>query len=887
MISIRPFLAFLTLFYALNAIKAAESPAEKASQEQIHFFESKVRPLLVEHCYECHSDEAGESSGDLKLDSAAAIAKGGLGGAALVPRDPDASLLIEVLHYDGEIQMPPAGKLSDEQIETMRLWVELGAPDPRVQTVDSMGQANKLPNPFDRDSSQHWAFQSPAKAGPPKRSIDSSRDVIDDFALAAAESAGVSINPNADDETMIRRLAFDLTGLPATVDQIEGYKRSGRADKYSRLVDQMLASPEFGERFGRHWLDVARYADTLGYATAGKERRYEGSERYRDWVINAFASDMPYNQMVMHQLAADHTDPDGSHGNLDAMGFLTLGRKFLNGHDTTDDQIDVITRGLLGMTVTCARCHDHKFDPIPTTDYYALFGVMKSSRQPKDGPSPLMMVDQDKPRDHHVFVRGQAGNRGEIAERQFLTSLRKKDEPRFTQGSGRRELAERITAKDNPLFARVMVNRVWVHLIGKPLVESPSDFGFRTVPPKVREALDDLAFNFSQHWSIKRLIRRIVMTRIYRQTAKVSESNLEADPENDFLARANRRRRDFESLRDSMLMVSGSVDQQIGGPPVEITMPTPVPRRTIYAMIDRQNLPPLFRTFDFADPNAHSAGRYFTTVPQQALYLLNSPQMTEFAKRTADRVRAGLVGDTTDDVLVDRLFMRVLGRLPKNEERAAAVSLVSQPAAALDPVVDPRFLWVNGIGKINQEQAVESFEPMKVFEGNRWQPAGKVPTDPPFGHAFLERENGHTPRDPSLAVVRRFTAPFDGEVLISGQVGHRSKEGDGVRVTIWVGGHKVWDENQKSSNRPFNSVSGRVKKGDAVDFVASCGSSDSFDSFFLRVNLSLRNKEKTSVETNSVRHFGGPQNALSTEPMDRLSQLAQVLLMSNEFAFID
>ena len=868
-----------------SAGEPVSAPSSGADPEHLRFFEAKIRPLLVEHCYECHSAASGESDGDLLVDSAAGIRKGGAHAAAILPGKPDESLLLRAVSYqDAKLQMPPDGKLADESIEALRHWIEIGAPDPRTDPQASAAPQAK--SPLDRDPTTHWAFNPPQRSIPPKTIDSSSLDPIDALAQSHASQRGLRANPIASRETLIRRLYFDLTGLPPSREQVDRFTSSDRPEAYARLVDRLLATPSFGHRFGRHWLDVARYADTVGYALAGKERRYKGSEKFRDWTIRAFATDMPYDEMLRHQLAGDRTDPSNSQGNLDAMGFLTLGRKFLNPLDTIDDRIDVITRGLLGMTVSCARCHDHKFDPIPSADYYSLGGIIFSSEQPKEGASPLMLVDKKNPIDSPVLIRGQIGNRGPIAPRQFLTALRKKGEPRFTDGSGRWELAERITASGNPLTARVMVNRLWSHLIGKPLVDTPSDFGFRTEPPAVPEVLDNLAAEFAQHWSIKRIVRRIVLSRIYRQSAEASEAAVTADPDNGFLTRANRKRRDFESLRDSVLYVSGSLDQSLGGAPEEITLDTPNPRRTIYAMIDRQNLPSLFRTFDFASPDAHTPTRYFTTVPQQALFLLNNRQSLELARRAATFIRRDAGGEDAM-ALSAAAFRRVLGREPTSKEASAASTFLRQPVHPVDPVIDKRAVWSYGTAAINDEDQPVDFTPFAVFKENRWQAAGKFPTDPPLGHAFLSSEDGHTPFDPQLAVVRRFTAPFSGQVRLRGQMGHRSDAGDGVRASIWIGGERHFIETQKMSNRPYGPITGRLEAGQTVDLVASAGESDTNDSFFWRVGIRLNGDDGRVLESESTKHFSGPFDDESNQPLDRLGQLAQALMMSNEFAFVD
>ena len=869
------------LFVAYSGFHGWADEADGISEQEIHFFETHVRPLLVEHCYECHSKEFDEANGDLRLDSAAAIKRGGLSGSPVVSGKPEQSLLMEVVRYESEMQMPPEGKLSDEDIAIFEQWVARGAPDPRTDEDDEPEKTS----PLDRDPQEHWTFNPPKPANTvPPISLEA-KDVLDAFAIDAASKHRVPINDRADEETLVRRLHYDLTGLPPSHSDLERYVASKRRNKYERLVDSLLASPEFGERFARHWLDVARYADTVGYAFKGKERRYKGSHLYRDWVIQAFARDIPYDEMVMHQLAGDRTDPENLHGNLDAMGFLTLGRKFMKPLDRTDDQIDVITRGLLGLTVSCARCHDHKFDPIPTADYYALFGVLKSSVQPDDGPSPLMMKDIAKPQDRRVLLRGQPGNHGPVAPRQFLTSLRR-DDSRFTDGSGRFELAKEITRSDNPMFARVMVNRIWGWLIGKPLVDSPSDFGFRTERPAIPEILDELAVDFSRDWSIKRLIRRIVMTQIYQRSSLADPSTVNADPENDFLARGNRRRRDFESLRDSLLFVAQWMDHRVGGEPVEIDLETLAARRTLYAMIDRQNLPTLFRTFDFPDPNTHCPQRYFTTVPQQALFLINSPQLIKLAKLTAEQARQSSNGDRTDDPIAS-LFRQILGRVPTKHEQKQSREFLAAKAEPLDPRDHPEDTWEYGIAQLDQDGGVANFTRMSVFDGRKWTPTKKYPAGGKFGHASLGKENGHAPSDSSLAVVRRFTSPADGVVFINGQVRHVQNKGDGIRLDVFIGSERIHRSDEKNSNTPFEVLQSPIKAGQSVDFVVSNRTNPHFDSFFLRATLKIKQDDQSIFETHSTKHFVGSDDHPPRIPMDRFAQLAQVLLISNEFAFVD
>ena len=850
--------------------------ADPGEQEKLHFFESKIRPLLIEHCYDCHSEESGESEGNLLLDSATGVLKGGSLGPSLIPGKPNQSLLVLAVRYDNaKLQMPPAEKLDAESIQLLEQWVAMGAPDPRVSKTADHDAADDAPA-FDPKS--HWAFQLPKRLSAVENVHISDRDVIDSAARSTAGQSGVAVAKACDDETLVRRLYHDLTGLKPTLEQVQSFVESERIDKTERLVDQLLASPEFAERFARHWMDVARYADTVGYALGGKERRLIGSERYRDWLIRSFAEDVPYDQMIRYQLAADRHDPNNEAGHLDAMGFLTIGRRYLNRFDTIDDRIDVITRGLLGMTVTCARCHDHKFDPIPTTDYYSMVGLFESSEAKQDGPSPLMLVDKPKPRDSHVFLRGQVGARGEIAPRQYFTALRKPDEPKFSDGSGRVELAERIASPDNPLVARVMVNRVWSHLIGRPFIDSMSDFGVRTQAPALVGLFDELAADFSQHWSLKRLIRRIVTSRIYAQSAEFADAA--SDPENRLASRGNRKRKDFESMRDTMLQACGSLDRSLGGESVDIHLATPVSRRTLYARIDRQNLPSLFRTFDFASPDAHTPKRLSTTVPQQALFLLNHPQMGTLASGVANRIQSS---EPIESRQVDAVFSTVLGRLPSQSERDQSLAFLATTARPPETRFDPRRAWQFGTSPNNKELRVTDFQPFPHFTGSSWQTKEQLPSGDEYDWASLSAKNGHP--GSKYSVVRRWTAPADGRLTLSGQVGHTNPNGDGIELAIWVGERRIWKIHQKSANRPFSGLKGKIKKGQMVDIVASCRENISHDTFFLMCKLSLDSGNQL-YEADSMKDFSGPLPE-KRRGLDRLTQLVQTLLLSNEFLFVD
>lgn len=358
-----------------------------ADASSADFFENRIRPVLAERCYECHSAKSEKLKGGLLLDSKAGLAKGGASGAAIIPGKPESSLLIQTLRGTAhEVKaMPPKGDpLKAEEIAAFEEWVKAGAIDPRS---DSAPAANPTAN--------HWAFHKPEMPAWPKVKKGSwVKTGLDAYVLVALEAKGLEPSPEADKHTLLRRITFDLTGLPPTPEEMDKFLADTSEDAYANAVDRLLASTAYGERWGRYWLDVARYADSKGYVFE-EERRYAYSHTYRDWVVSAFNRDLPYDQFVVQQVAGDKVATDGDKSPLAAMGFLTLGRRFLNNPpDIIDDRIDVTTRGFMGLTVQCARCHDHKYDPIPTADYYSLYGVFSNSREPEE--KPLLGPNPDK-----------------------------------------------------------------------------------------------------------------------------------------------------------------------------------------------------------------------------------------------------------------------------------------------------------------------------------------------------------------------------------------------------------------------------------------------------------------------------------------------------------
>ena len=721
---------------------AVQGAEQQLTKDQSDFFENKIRPTLVTECYQCHSLKAPKLKGGLSLESRDATLKGGDAGPALVPGDPDASLLIKAVRYtDSDLQMPPRGhKLSDAQIADLEAWVKMGAPDPRTGLAIA-----KKKNPRD-----YWAFQ-PIKNSPVPDVKDTNwiQSPGDAFILAKLDEKGGKPNPPADKRTLIRRATFDLIGIPPTPEEVKNFLDDNSPNAFAKVVDRLLASPHYGERWGRFWLDVARYSDTKGDVQKNKEDyHYPFAWTYRDYVVRSFNQDKPFNRFIMEQLAADKLvvgSPDKTI--LAAMGFLTLGDRFQEKqNDIINDRIDVVTKGFLGLTVTCARCHDHKFDPIPTQDYYSLHGIFNSCIEPSEEPiigrvpttstnyldyeresaaldnqlaklqverrqnrgnkekvkdlvnqeskirsdraeveldhpdapaRAMVLMDDLKPKDSHVFLRGEAENQGELAPRRFLQILSPPNRISFQGDSGRYELAIGISSPNNPLTARVIVNRIWMHHFGEGIVTTPDDFGNQSAPPSHPELLDYLATRFmAEGWSIKNMHRLIMLSSVYQENCDDNPRFAQVDPENRLLWRANIRRMDFEEIRDSLLAIGGKLDETLGGKPVNLGSYPYSTRRTIYGFIDRHNLPELYNQFDFANPDIETGRRYETIVPQQSLFLMNSPLVIEQAKSLV--ARSDFKELATDQERVKLLYELVYQRDPKPVEVQLGVTFVAQ-----------------------------------------------------------------------------------------------------------------------------------------------------------------------------------------------------------------
>lgn len=893
--------------------KAEKSEAFQAlTTEQSAFFESRIRPIFVSHCYKCHSVEQGKSKGGLLLDSREGWMKGGDGGPVVTPGQPENSRLIKAIGYgDPDLQMPPKGeKLSATQVADLTTWVKMGAPDPRV------GGTVKLTGLNDKARS-HWAYQPVKKPEVPTvKTKGWVNTPIDAFILAKLESEQMTPARVTTRATLIRRAYFDLIGLPPSPLEVRAFVYDSSPNAFEKVVDKLLASPQYGERWGRFWLDSARYSDTSGAEAVRKEDyRFAHAWTYRDYVIKAFNDDKPYDQFLREQIAADLLpDHEKNPESLAAMGFITVGKRFPNGNDTIDERIDTLTKAMLGLTVACARCHDHKFDPIPTADYYSLHGIFSSTVEPVEkpmigapptgseyeeykaklaelenknreiyyklieeksadfrkkagayllasvygrrnhpgdgalrnklvsenkldrdvftglranraaefavyapltwfadvpeakftdrvsevlrriayGPSirplnklviaafkdvqpesiksisdvtdiyqrmfagiedkthafveanrtaksttvegydadtmqlitilapvepapaittehlrellsklpaannraygefvfaalnelelthpgapPRAMVVRDSlnPKDSPIFIRGEARNHGPIAPRQFMEILAGPERKTFKDGSGRLELAQAIADRNNPLTARVLVNRVWMHHFGEGFVRTPDDLGVQSEPPSHPELLDYLTNRFmDEGWSIKKLHRLIMLSKVYQQSSDSDLRFAKKDPENRLLWRANIRRLDFEAIRDSLLMFTGRLDLAVGGKPMNLTDEPYSDRRSVYGYIDRGKMPELMSQFDFADPNRANSHRTTTIVPQQALFFMNSPMSADVARKVTSRPE--FLNARTDYARVNAIYEVIFQREP----RAAEVQLAA------------------------------------------------------------------------------------------------------------------------------------------------------------------------------------------------------------------
>ncbi|HEX4945783.1 MAG TPA: PSD1 and planctomycete cytochrome C domain-containing protein [Blastocatellia bacterium] len=1089
------------------------------------FFESRIRPVLAMNCYDCHTDAA---KGGLRVDSREALLKGGQRGPAIIVGKPEESLLIKAVKHE-TLQMPKGGaKLKENEIADLSQWIKDGAYWPATAAVKN----DYLIKP---EHKAFWSFQ-PVRNPTIPTVKGQTNNAVDAFLLAKLEANNLTFNTPADKRTLIRRATFDLTGLPPTPEEVAAFIADKAPDAFAKVVDRLLASPTYGERWGRHWLDVARYSDTVGMVDAGRNTQgwFPYAYTYRDWVIEAFNKDLPYDQFIVQQLAADKL-PNNDPRNLAALGFVTLSRGGLgvNQQEKIDDKIDVATRGLMGLTVACARCHNHKFDPIPTKDYYSLYTIFNNSREPKslplldpkadltkwdeemnaeekkvetevaklresrypklkelyrtapevakslrsvyearaltkdeevdkfarekdynaymlkrwraylqkvgedsvwtiwhklaaipekefatkaasilagidtnklhplvaqafkDAPSSMRDVaeaygkllakydkaeplkdaneealrqilhgtdspisfpfsdydsvrlsvdkqnedgkrtpleslrlrqayrgapsraqaveDVPEPKPGHVFLRGKPENKGDEVHPQFLLILAGEKRQRFTNGSGRLELARAIADKNNPLTARVLVNRVWARHFGQGLVRTPSDFGTRGDTPTHPELLDYLASDFvANGWSIKKLHRTLMLSRAYQQSSSYTPQSAinnpqSLDPENKWLWRMNRRRLDFEELRDALLATSGKLDRTMGGLPASAMAWPYLQRRTIYAFIDRALVPNDFRVFDFASPDAHSPQRYLTTVPQQALLLMNSPFVIKQAKALLQRPEIAAVQNAR--LRITKLYRLLYGRAPSAEEIALGLKFISttestentertqkasatfaNPSILQSAIRNPQSAkcddWQYGQGEYDDKaERVKTFKPFAWFLEGEWRNT-PIPGDPRESVAWLNSKGGFTYEGKAKVLTRRWTAPFDGKVAISGTLeqtfenGCRKCEGvQGIIVSSRTGKAGNWIAVPTKTETSVKEIV--VQRGDTLDFIADASKGGGGNSF--KWDVTIKRLDGSSEDWNSSRDFRNP----AVNVMSAWERYAQTLFAAAEFLILD
>ncbi|MCH9774974.1 MAG: PSD1 and planctomycete cytochrome C domain-containing protein [Planctomycetes bacterium] len=1088
---------------------------------QERFFEEQVRPLLIKHCIECHGPK--KQFAELRLDSRDHLLKGGETGPAIKVNHPDESLLITAVRRES-LEMPPDNPLKTEEIEILSTWIKHGAAWPQKAII---GNETKI------NFSEHWAFQQIQKpVRPAVKNTNWPQNEIDYFILSKLERHQLKPSPPAKSATLLRRIAWDLTGLPPTIEQVKRFSDKHNSTSIKTIIDQQLASLHYGERWGRYWLDLARYADTKGYVFFEKPS-FHIAYTFRDYVINSFNQDKPFNEFILEQLAADYLKEEIPHQSQAALGFITVGPRFKNDtHDIISDRIDVVTRGFLGLTVGCARCHNHKYDPISIDDYYSLYGVFRNSLEPihlpfrnqgklpadleaqaqkikqaaenldqlyqhqyekilndthqrlaeylsvaqsrRSGPNTVkfdVIVDGDdlnpevlqiwqefldqsensksqafmlwhqlatipndsfaiqapnflrhtlkkytqdpliqliashlskrklksfqdvtsgyadlfKKLDHEwdnwtveapkpgrkkqrkhfashkqayftafysphsplviplhgytilklfpdrklqkkvkelnnaldkaradapielaqmlslqdatqiieprVFKRGNPGTPAHSVPRRYLTFFDQLSSKPFTRGSGRLELAQAIVSPKNPLTARVIVNRVWQHHFGRGIVSTPSDFGIQGDSPSHPELLDHLASWFMHNgWSIKKLHRYIMQSATYQQQSISHAYGEKTDPANKLLWRMNRRRQDFETMRDTLLQVSQQLDTKFGGKSINGITLNSNKRRTIYTSIDRQRVPGLLRTFDFPSPDVSTGSRNSTSVPGQSLFLMNHPLVLKSAEilgKEAEQTANPTIG-------IRQLYQKILQRKPDQEELNEMQKFLEADQLPEKPELTAS-LWEYGYGAYDQEsKKLSHFNPLPYWNGKQFQGGERLP-DPKIGWVFIDSTGGHPGNDMQHVAVIRWRAPEAMVVSIKGTLKHEMPQGNGIRGRILVDGKLMlgpWKIHQKSVETNLDKII--LKKNDSIDFIVDIADHLGYDSFIWSPEITMQPLEiettsKTNIKQtpqqlwNYSKDFRKPDSVQITP----WQSLAQILLLSNEFQFID
>lgn len=777
-----------------TAVAHAEENSTDASK--IEFFEKKIRPILADHCYQCHSADT-KPAGGLRVDDRNGLLLGGDAGAAVVAGDPENSLLLErILTENAKRKMPKEGELLTEaEIADLKQWIKDGVAWPRERIPAYIGRKRE---DFEDLKKRHWAWQPLTQPTAPEvHNAAWARSDVDKFILNRLEEKKLPPVADADPITLIRRVTFDLTGLPPTPAEIEAFTQDHSSEALAKVVDRLLASKSFGERWGRHWLDVARYGESTG---PSRNIPYPHAWKYRDYVIDAVNRDVPFNRFVQEQIAGDllpAANDEERNRQLTATGFLALGVKDVNQRfktrfimDNADEQIDAVSRSILGLTVSCARCHDHKFDPIPVTDYYALAGIFTSTDNAAgvrnkmgggglDYYDPAMLVrlagevapaspeqvakleaelavakkawdeirgtpeglkkaadgrptqrafrvkfeaaqgafnaltdpaerglavhgvrDGKAPADTEVRIRGEAERLGPTVPRGFLTTFNVPDAPQIdAHHSGRLELAQWLTSPANPLTARVIVNRVWQHLFGVGLVSTVDNFGVKGDVPSHPELLDYLAQEFiGNGWSVKKLVRELTLTHAYQLGSDAPTLHHDTDPDNRLIWRHSPRRLSAEEIRDTMLASAGRLNLAPAGPSAAKELKMIEMRdngaearkiteaadnstsRSVYLPLLRGVTPRAIEAFDPVSQTLVSGVRESTTVPTQALYLLNSSFVRQQALAYAERVAADT--QRTEAEWVNQIYLSVLSRVPTAQEAARADRFLAEYASS-------------------------------------------------------------------------------------------------------------------------------------------------------------------------------------------------------------
>jgi mono/diheme cytochrome c family protein len=1117
-------LALLPYLALIGSCLVASTQAESSDE----FFETKVRPILAEHCFSCHSEKVAKVG--LKFDSADGFRTDDGQGSVIVNGDADASRLIKAIRHDDSVSaMPPEGKLSDSEIASLADWINAGANWP-ANTIT-------LQDP----SKQLWSLQPLRRHKPPTglpierlMSVDDidrwSESFVDRWILAGLSAIKVTPSQPASMQTLARRLANDLTGLPPSDELLERLAEyPDDPEAFSDVIDELLDSDDFGVHWGRHWLDVARYGDTTGEVFDEGDINPH-AYTYRDWVVRAFNDDMPYDEFIENQLIADKLHGPNS-PELAALGFLTVGLKFEgNEPDIIDDRLDVVFRGLQGLSIGCARCHDHKYDPISTHDYYSLYsifaeatedntplfsndedrktyaafkvklnshikifqdfsdqqhkerfglpfqdvakylltatmeldasrpesitlddkgkrsdglhqtivdkyreviqtaklehdsifapwiafielsvdsssnnfsGLAKRFQTPTDDaaykeqeesgdihpqvrkffdenppssrqelakryaelfqqtakrwielrdaaydtsgdvpaalpeliegdrsnevwelmfseyprldigeeglknllegevqekfeelknaigefensdqspPQAMIFVDGGE-REQYVFIRGKEDQAGDLVEPHFLSAI-EPDHESYDYETAREQLCESIIDPLNPLTARVWVNRVWMHLFGTGLVATPSDFGIRGESPSHAELLDALAIDFMRNgWSTKELIRKLVSTATYQQSSFDREDAIAVDPENRWLWRMNRKRMTSESLRDSILAATGSLDKSIGGRPIDSLDESDSNRRTIYFAVKRRYASDLSRAFDFANPSMHTPSRHETIVPQQALWLWNGSFV---GQQSAQFDEADFANRPTDEA-IDDVYWMILRREPGDDERSIVSEAIDQwknkPAA---PKIDRKSAWRYGLARFSKDKAsIEDFEEFTETEEDVWVGESGMK---------LYGSGGNPGTDNKVVLVRRWIVPVNGTISIDGNVSNYSEdhpESDGVAIAIIHNQSRLKKLTVKQTEIPVQVEGLSVKAGDTIDFAIHGRKHREGDDFEWTCAIKFTDEslgERWNTDSDSDYRT---EDAELYDPLGPFGRLAQVLWMSNEFIYVD